>query len=156
MSNLYRLGVGIMMLNSKNQVFVAERKKPKNAWQMPQGGIEMNESPHDALLREAMEEMGTNNFYIIAESNNWLKYDFPLKYKRKWFKGKYIGQKQKWFLLNFLGNDDEININTVGAEFINWKWIDINKLEEMIVDFKREMYRDIMSEFNTIILKNLK
>ena len=144
------------MLNNKKQVFVAERKKPKNAWQMPQGGIEMNELPQDALLREAMEEIGTNNFHIIAESSNWLKYDFPLKYKRKWFKGKYIGKKQKWFLLNFLGNDEEININTVGAEFVDWKWIDVNKLEEMIVDFKREMYRNIVSEFNAIILKNPK
>ena len=156
MSNLYRLGIGMMMLNSKNQVFVAERKKPKNAWQMPQGGIEVNELPQDALLREAMEEIGTNNFHIIAESSNWLKYDFPLKNKRTWFKGKYMGQKQKWFLLNFLGKDDEININTVGAEFINWKWIDVNKLEEMIVDFKKEMYRNIVSEFNSIILKDLK
>ena len=156
MSNLYRLGIGMMMLNSKNQAFVAERKKPKNAWQMPQGGIEMNELPQDALLREAMEEIGTNNFHIITESSNWLKYDFPLKYKRKWFSGKYIGQKQKWFLLNFLGDDDEININTVGAEFVSWKWIDVNELEEMIVDFKKEMYRNIVSEFNTVILKDLK
>ena len=155
MSNLYRIGVGIMMLNTKNQIFVAERKYPKNAWQMPQGGIELNESPKDAVFREAMEEIGTNNFNIIAESGGWLKYDFPSKYTKQWFEGQYIGQKQKWFLLNFLGTDDEININAVGAEFVNWKWIDVSELEKIIVNFKREMYRKVVSEFKSLILTKL-
>ena len=153
MSDLYRLGIGIMMINQNGQVFIAERIKPKGAWQMPQGGIDKNESPKKALYRESMEEIGTNNFSIITESKNWYQYDFPLIYQNKWFNGKYRGQKQKWFLLKFLGNDNEININFCTPEFVDWKWIDINKLESIIVDFKKSMYKKISDEFKKIIVK---
>ena len=153
MSNLYRLGIGIMMLNGQGEIFVAERTNPKNAWQMPQGGIDENELPKDALYREAMEEIGTNNFSIIAESQHWHQYDFPLRHTSAWFDGKYRGQKQKWFLLKFLGKDSEININTYTPEFINWKWIDINRLEHIIIDFKKPIYKKILEEFKPFTLK---
>lgn len=154
MSDLYRLGVGIMMLSHNGKIFIAERIRPQGAWQMPQGGIDENESPKDALYREAMEEIGTNNFSIITESQNWHQYDFPLTYKKKWFTGRYRGQKQKWFLLKFLGNDSEININFHTPEFVDWKWIDSDKLESIIVDFKKLMYKKILEEFKPIILKS--
>ena len=151
MSNLYRPGVGIMMFNEQKKIFVAERTNPKNAWQMPQGGIDKNELPRDALYREAMEEIGTNNFAIVAESQYWYQYDFPLKYLNKWFNGKYRGQKQKWFLLKFLGNDTEININNHIPEFVDWKWIDTNELESIIIDFKKPTYNKVLKEFKPFI-----
>jgi putative (di)nucleoside polyphosphate hydrolase len=156
MSNSYRSGVGIMLFNNKGEVLIGERIKPADVWQMPQGGIDNDESPQDALLREVSEEIGTTKWNVVAESKEWMHYDFPKEFRDEWFCGKYIGQSQKWFLLEFLGEDRYININTGEPEFTDWKWINISDLVEIIADFKKPMYISIIKEFHPLILKHLK
>ena len=133
-----RQGVGIIVLNEKNKVFVGRRKdNPVNKWQMPQGGIDKNEKPLNAMKRELAEETSITKIKVLKEIDNWLEYELPPNLLGKIWKGKYRGQKQKWFIVKFVGKEDEINLNTKNPEFIEWKWIDYNLLPDVIVSFKK-------------------
>ncbi len=147
-----RTGVGIAVLNSKNKVFVGKRKdNPFDKWQMPQGGVDQNESLLVAMKRELEEETSIKKIVILKEFNHWLEYELPENLIGKIWKGKYRGQKQKWFVVKFLGNDSEININTKNAEFMEWKWIDINLLPDLIVLFKKHIYEKVLVELKKIV-----
>ena len=149
----YRLGVGIMLLNQDNHVFVGSRIDTRSdAWQMPQGGIDKNESPLEAALRELEEEVGTRDAELLAESVNWLYYDLPEHLIPTLWHGKYRGQKQKWFAMRFLGTDNDINIHTEEPEFLNWRWAPLNTLPSIIIPFKRKLYKDIVEEFKPVII----
>lgn len=152
MHNLpYRPCVGMMILNAKNQVFVARRIDTLvEAWQMPQGGIDEGEEPHTAVLREMEEEIGTNKAEILAESRGWLSYDLPEHLVSQLWGGKYRGQKQKWFALRFTGTDSDINIATKHPEFSQWKWVEPAQVPDLIVPFKRELYQSIVQEFSSL------
>ena len=133
-----RLGVGIILLNKDNEVFVGKRKdNPIDKWQMPQGGIDNNEEPLDAMKRELKEETSIINIKILKEINNWLEYELPSHLLGKIWRGKYRGQTQKWFIVRFIGKDEEINLKTKKPEFIEWKWISYRLLTDVIVDFKK-------------------
>jgi len=147
-----RIGVGIVVLNSKNKVFVGKRKdNPFDKWQMPQGGVDFNEPLMEAMRRELIEETSIKSIEVLKEFDQWLEYELPEKLVRKIWKGKYRGQKQKWFVVRFLGNDDEININTKHPEFIDWQWIDVEQLPEIIVLFKKHVYEEITEELKKYI-----
>ena len=148
----YRPCAGIILLNSDNHVFVARRIDTKaETWQMPQGGIDPGENPRQAALRELEEEIGTNHVEILAESQGWLNYDLPDHLIGVLWGGKYRGQTQKWFAMQFLGDDADINLETTHPEFLDWKWVTPNDLPELIVPFKQQLYRDLLEEFNTIL-----
>jgi putative (di)nucleoside polyphosphate hydrolase len=144
----YRRGVGIMLFNRAGLVLVAKRKDtPGNAWQMPQGGIDLNEEPRAAALRELEEEIGTANAEIVAETRNWLLYDLPDDLIGKVWGGRYRGQAQKWFAVRFLGSDAEINpAKHQDPEFSDWKWAPLAQLPELIIGFKRELYKSLVAE----------
>jgi putative (di)nucleoside polyphosphate hydrolase len=143
----YRRGVGVVLLNAKGRVFVAERIDTAGAWQMPQGGIDKGETPRVAALRELLEETGTNKARIIAVTRNWLRYDLPADLQAKVWKGKYRGQEQKWFLMRFTGTDADINIDTDHPEFSAWKWLPFTQLPRVIVGFKRNIYKQVVAVF---------
>ena len=146
-----RTGVGIVVLNSENKVFVGKRKdNPFDKWQMPQGGVDLNEPLLKAMRRELVEETSIKNIKILKEFDQWLEYELPENLVGKIWKGKYRGQKQKWFIVRFLGNDDEININTEHPEFIEWQWVHIEKLPDLIVLFKKHVYEQITVELKKI------
>lgn len=146
--NKYRKGAGIMLLNENGEVFVGQRLDSSiEAWQMPQGGIDEGETPLQAMKREALEEIGTNNFEIITELDDWLYYDLPKDIAGKLWNGKYLGQMQKWYLLKFTGADSDININTEIPEFKEWKWAKSEDLLDLIVPFKRDLYSQILDGF---------
>lgn len=148
----YRNGVGIMLLNKENKVFVARRLVPATkAWQMPQGGIDQGESPEIAALRELKEEIGTNNVQILAVSQHWYSYDFPPYLIGKLWGGNYRGQRQKWFLMRFLGKDPEINVATEEPEFCAWQWINIEELPTFAISFKRKTYQALVDEFAPLL-----
>ena len=150
-----RLGVGIVLLNKRNQVFAAKKNTVntkmisfflKRPWQMPQGGIEDGETPVDAMMRELQEEIGTNNVEIIAETKDWIEYMLPKQLLRRNY--TFVGQKQKWFLLKFLGNDNEINLNTTDhKEFDTWKWMGAQNIIRLSVNFKRSLYIEVFKRF---------
>ena len=143
----YRDGIGILLLNSHQDVFTAQRlQAPSHVWQMPQGGIDVGETCEETVFRELKEEIGTNNAQIIAVHNQWLYYDFPLDILKDVFKGRYRGQRQKWFALKFTGLDDEINIHTQQPEFQNWRWSEPQNIINENIFFKTEVYRIIMAE----------
>ncbi|MCZ4282476.1 RNA pyrophosphohydrolase [Kiloniella laminariae] len=145
----YRPCVGIMLLNQENRVFVAQRiDNPGEAWQMPQGGIDDGEEPLVAALRELEEETGTAKAELLAESSSWLTYDLPHDLVPKIWKGRYRGQKQKWYAFRFKGENSDINIETDIPEFSDWKWVEMSELPQLIVPFKRELYRKIVAEFS--------
>ena len=147
-----RTGVGIAVLNSQNKVFVGKRKdNPFDKWQMPQGGVDSNELLLQAMKRELSEETSITTIEVLKEFDQWLEYELPDKLVGKIWKGKYRGQKQKWFVVKFLGNDSEINIDTKNAEFIEWKWIDINFLPDQIVLFKKHVYEKVLIELKKIV-----
>ena len=147
-----RKGVGIAVLNSQNKVFVGKRKdNPFDKWQMPQGGVDSNEPLLQAMRRELLEETSIKNIEVLKEFDQWLEYELPEKLVGKIWKGKYRGQKQKWFVVKFLGTDDEININTKYPEFIEWKWIDVDLLPNLIVLFKKHVYEKVSDEIKKII-----
>ena len=147
-----RLGVGIVVLNSHNQIFVGKRKdNPVNFWQMPQGGVDENEDYLTAMKRELCEETSIKSIKIIKELDEWLTYDLPPDLLGKIWKGKYRGQKQKWFFVKFLGDENEININTKNPEFIEWKWLNMKDLPEVIVPFKKNIYLRILEELKKIL-----
>ncbi len=144
-----RKGVGIIVLNKKNKVFVGKRKdNPVDKWQMPQGGIDLNETPIDAMKRELSEETSITQIKVLKELENWLEYELPPNLLGKIWKGRFRGQKQKWFIVKFIGNDKDINLNTKHPEFIEWKWIDYNLLPEVIVDFKKDVYKKLKIEIS--------
>ena len=151
--NSYRIGVGIILLNKKKKVFVGKRIDIKSeAWQMPQGGINKDEKLEDAAYRELYEETGIKKAKIILKSKKWFQYSIPLPLRKKLWKGRYLGQKQKWFLMKFGGNEKkDINLNINKAEFCNWKWVNLNELENLIVPFKKKMYKKIIKEFESKI-----
>ena len=141
-----------MILNSNNDILVGRRlDHPSGYWQMPQGGIDENENPEEAVWREMMEEIGTNNADLYKISNEWVKYNIPQETLNRlpWGK-KYIGQSQKWFIFKFSGQDEDINVETQNPEFSEWKWITHNKLLENAVPFKRKTYQTILDEFSEI------
>lgn len=151
-SNLpYRACAGIMVLNADSQIFVGERIDTPGAWQMPQGGIDPGEDAEAAALRELEEEIGTRNVDVLAQSKDWLSYDLPDHLMGKVWGGRYRGQSQKWFVVRFLGRDDEINIDTAHPEFRLWKWTGAETLPSVIVPFKRELYEDVLREFAHLI-----
>jgi len=147
-----RTGVGIVVLNSQNKIFVGKRKDNNfDKWQMPQGGVDTNEPLLHAMKRELLEETSIKNIEVLKEFDQWLKYELPENLVGKIWKGKYRGQKQKWFVVKFLGEDSEININTRNAEFIEWKWVDMNTLPNLIVLFKKHVYEKVLVELKKIV-----
>ena len=148
----YRAGVGVMLLNRDNRVFVGRRIDVRSEnWQMPQGGIDRGETPRHAALRELKEEVGTNKAEILAESARWLSYDVPREIAGRLWRGRYRGQRQKWFAMRFTGEDRDIALDTHHPEFDAWKWIAPTELPALIVPFKRQLYRDVLDEFAALI-----
>ena len=144
----YRLGVGAVLLNADGQVFVAERIDTPGAWQMPQGGIDADEDPRAAVVRELEEEIGTSNAEIISETEDWLTYDLPKEVRKKVWKGRFRGQKQMWYAMRFKGEDADIDLTAdKHPEFSKWRWVDMADLPDLIVPFKRDLYVDIVKSF---------
>ena len=147
-----RIGVGAIVLNKKNQVFVGKRKdNPVDKWQMPQGGVNEGEDLTSAMKRELNEETGIQNIKILNEIDGWFEYELPNYLLGKIWRGKFRGQKQKWFIVKFLGNDEEINLEKDKPEFIEWKWLDIEKLPNVIVDFKKRVYEKLLPKIRNFI-----
>ena len=149
----YRSNVGIMMVNEQGYVFVGQRlDNNQNAWQMPQGGIDAGEDPETAAYRELLEETGVKkqDVRFVASSSQWLSYDLPEDLIPILWNGKFRGQKQKWFLFKFLGEDGDINIATEHPEFSKWKWISKENLLKEIVPFKKSVYENVLKEFKNI------
>tara|TARA_B100000003_G_scaffold2457_1_gene2316 strand:- start:2043 stop:2519 length:477 start_codon:yes stop_codon:yes gene_type:complete len=147
-----RSGVGIVILNKENKIFVAKRiDNPKNFWQMPQGGVGKDEDFLSAAYRELEEETSIKDVELIKEIDEILIYELPKHLLGIIWKGKYKGQKQKWFIMRYLGTDDKININTKKPEFLEWKWIDLDMITEVVVDFKLEVYKKLKSQIKEII-----
>ena len=147
-----RIGVGIILLNSKNQVFVGKRKdNPGDKWQMPQGGVDEGEDFLTAMRRELLEETSIKNIKIIKEIYQIYEYELPTNLIGIIWKGKFRGQKQKWFIVKFLGTENEINLNTSHPEFIEWKWLDAEILPDVIVEFKKNLYLSLLKEIKLVI-----
>ena len=150
----YRRGVGIMLLNRDNEVFVAQRiDMPSSAWQMPQGGIDDGEDPEAAAWREMAEEVGTDKAELLAQSRDWHRYDLPSDLVPRLWKGRYRGQEQKWFVFRFIGNDQDIDIETENPEFSAWRWATFAELPSIIVPFKRQLYLQLVEEFRPVVMK---
>ena len=148
-----RIGVGIVLLNHENKILVGKRiDNPKNYWQMPQGGVDNNESFLEAAKRELKEETGVKTVKLIKELDEWLIYNLPINLLGKVLEGKYRGQKQKWFIMKFLGKHQEINIQTKNPEFSEWKWIKPSKLLKVAVNFKVNTYRKVFKELVSLKL----
>ena len=154
-----RIGVGIALVNQEDKVFVGKRiDNPNNYgigshfWQMPQGGVDKDESYLQAAKRELLEETGVKTVRVIKELDEWLMYDLPKDLVEKIWSGKYRGQKQKWFIMKFLGDNKEININTKNPEFLEWKWIKSTDLSKVAVDFKVNVYKKIFEELSVLQL----
>ena len=149
-----RNGVGIIVLNKDNKVFIAKRiDNPKNFWQMPQGGVEKNEDYLAAAFRELNEETSIKNIKLIKELDGLIDYELPHHLLGIIWKGKYRGQRQKWFLMKFLGEDKEINIKTKHPEFLDWKWIELDKITDVVVDFKLKVYEEVKEKVEKILIK---
>ena len=147
-----RTGVGIIVLNNQNKIFVGKRKdNPGDKWQMPQGGVDAGEDFISAMKRELLEETSIKNIQIIKEIEKIYHYELPENLVGIIWKGKYRGQKQKWFITRFLGKESEINLKTKNAEFIDWKWIEPKFLPEVIVSFKKDLYINLLKEINLVI-----
>tara|TARA_B100001029_G_C14722871_1_gene266092 strand:+ start:56 stop:517 length:462 start_codon:yes stop_codon:yes gene_type:complete len=149
----YRRGVGMMIINKKKEIFLGQRfDKDKSAWQMPQGGIDKGEKELAALKREMFEETGIKkNYKIIFKSNKYFYYKLPLYLQKRLWKGRFVGQKQRWFLLEYFGDDKDINIKTEKPEFKKWSWSTKEKMIKLIVPFKRKLYKEILSEFKEFL-----
>ena len=148
-----RIGVGIVLLNNENEIFVAKRiDNPKDNWQMPQGGVHKNETFLKAAKRELEEETGIKSIELIKKIDRWLIYNLPENLLGKIWKGKYRGQKQKWFIMKFLGDKNEINVKTKNPEFLDWKWIKSSELTKVVVKFKLNIYEEIEKELSLLNL----
>jgi putative (di)nucleoside polyphosphate hydrolase len=147
----YRPGVGIVLVNAHGSIFVGRRADlARDAWQLPQGGVEDGETPRQAALRELKEETGTDNAEIIAESSGWFYYEVPQKLARKAWGCRWEGQRQKWFVMLFKGTDSEINLAGAHPEFDAWRWVPVQELTELAVSFKHKLYLDVIGEFATV------
>ena len=150
----WRIGVGIVLFNRKKDIFMGERIDNKGAWQMPQGGVNLaeNECLLTAAKRELHEETGVKTINYIGESKDWHYYYLPNYLGKKLWKGKFIGQKQKWFAFDFAGREEEIKIKqeNIKPEFCNWKWVSPNEVCDLIVNFKRDIYKKVLGEFSYI------
>ena len=147
-----RNGVGVIILNNENKVFVGKRKdNPVNKWQMPQGGVEIGESYLSAMKRELYEETSIKSIDILREIDGFFEYELPKNLVGIIWKGKFRGQKQKWFIAKFIGDENEINLQTKNPEFIEWKWIIPDDLPKTIVDFKKKMYVELLEIINDFI-----
>jgi len=149
----YRLGVGIMLLSAEGSVFVAQRiDMPSDAWQMPQGGIDKGETPIEAAWREMKEEVGTDRAELLAESHDWYTYDLPRDLAARLWRGRFRGQRQKWFVFRFTGTDRDIDITSHDhPEFSTWRWVSMADLPALIVPFKRPLYQQLVGEFRPLI-----
>lgn len=156
----YRQCVGIVLVNPDGLVWVGKRiskwagDASEHRWQMPQGGIDDGETPAEAAFRELEEETGTSNAEVLAESSNWLTYDLPDEMLGSALKGKYRGQKQKWFVMRFLGNDNDIDISERSghkAEFSHWRWAPLETVVDEVVPFKQNVYRKLAEEFSSFV-----
>tara|TARA_B100001057_G_scaffold405886_1_gene419020 strand:- start:428 stop:904 length:477 start_codon:yes stop_codon:yes gene_type:complete len=152
-SNLpLRSGVGIVVLNKENKVFVAKRiDNPKNFWQMPQGGVDEGEDFLKAAYRELEEETSIKSVELIEELDGTITYELPDRLLGLIWRGKYRGQKQKWFLMRFIGVDNEINIKTKHPEFLEWKWVELDKITDLVVDFKLHVYKEVRDKVKKIL-----
>ena len=147
-----RIGVGIVLLNSDNKVFVGKRiDNPANFWQMPKGGVGKDENFLNAASRELKEETSVKSIKLVKKIDNWLTYELPDNLLGKIWQGKYRGQKQKWFIMRFIGDEKEINVKTKNAEFKDWKWINIDQLINVAVSFKLEVYKSITKELKILL-----
>ena len=147
-----RIGVGAIVLNQKNKIFVGKRKdNPVDKWQMPQGGVDKNENFLTAMKRELHEETSIKSIQIIKELDEWFQYELPKNLVGIIWKGKFRGQKQKWFIVRFVGKENEINLKTKHPEFIEWKWIKMDELPKVIVDFKKNVYEKLLIELKKFI-----
>ena len=148
----FRKGIGVFLINENNQLWVGKRIDFKNDyWQMPQGGIDKNESPQEAMIRELSEEVGiTKNYEILKETKDWLSYNLPQSLKKVVWSGKYIGQTQKWYACRFFGKDEEFDLKTHKPEFKDWKWIKPVEAINFVVPFKKELYKKILKNFNEL------
>ena len=148
-----RIGVGILLLNNENKVFVGKRiDNPQSFWQMPQGGVDKNEDFLQAAKRELKEETGIKSVELIKEVNDWLEYDLPKNLLGKIWNGKYRGQTQKWFIMRFLGKNEEINIKTKNPEFLDWQWVNSSELPNISVNFKTNIYKRLEEELKILNL----
>ncbi len=148
-----RSGVGIVVLNRNNNVFVAKRiDNPKNFWQMPQGGVDKGEDFLTAAYRELREETSIKNVELICELDGFVTYNLPDHLLGIIWKGKYKGQTQKWFLMRYLGDDSEINIKTEKPEFLDWKWVDLKEITNLVVDFKLNVYKEVQKKVEKILI----
>jgi putative (di)nucleoside polyphosphate hydrolase len=151
---LYRSGVGIMLINQKKEIFVGKRIDNKSdAWQMPQGGLDAAEEEDVAMFRELKEETGIDDFLIkiLKKSTTHHYYNLPYNLQKKFWGGKYLGQKQRWYLAEFIGDENLINVKTQNPEFSTWKWISSDEIIGSIVGFKRELYQEVISEFSNFL-----
>ena len=156
---VYRPCVGVMLVNREGLVFIGRRKNkrlvehvaPGHEWQMPQGGIDDGEDPYEACLRELYEETNVRSVSLIAEAPDWYHYDLPKDVAKKSWKGRFAGQRQKWFALRFLGTDGDIDINKHEPEFSAWKWVAMEELLGLIVPFKREIYAKVIAAFGDLV-----
>tara|TARA_S200000501_G_scaffold370592_1_gene412046 strand:+ start:597 stop:1082 length:486 start_codon:yes stop_codon:yes gene_type:complete len=148
-----RSGVGIVVINKNNKIFVAKRiDNSKNFWQMPQGGVDEGEDFLSAAYRELKEETSIKKVELIGEVDGLLTYLLPNRLLGIIWRGKYKGQKQKWFLMRFLGEDSEINLKTKNPEFLDWKWVDLKEITKLVVDFKLHVYRELQEEIKKILV----
>ena len=149
----YRVGVGIIVLNKENKIFVAKRiDNPKGFWQMPQGGVDEGEDYLSAAYRDLEEKTSIKNVELISEIDEITPYELPNHLLGKIWKGKFKGQKQKWFLMRYLGDDSEINIQTKKPEFLDWKWVDLKEITELVVDFKLHVYQEVKEKVEKILI----
>ncbi|AWD33520.1 RNA pyrophosphohydrolase [Candidatus Fokinia solitaria] len=148
---MYRLGVGAIIVKSNIGVWQGKRIDNINGWQLPQGGIEENENPEEAVLREVYEETGIKNVEMIGNNDVWYQYDFPKEVREKVWNGCYVGQKQRWFVLRFYGTDEEIDILKEPVEFSAWRWCSVKSVIEDVVSFKRCAYEKFIRDYNHVI-----